>query len=427
MRRSFRMTSMLFAALVSAAGAYAQTPAAPAIPKLSFDDAIQRALAKNPTVAQAATAILRAEGLLQQSRSDTLPSVYESLTNTTLNQAYGFAGGITQPRNQTTFGADLGIPVLAAAQWAATAQAREQVDIANLSVADVRRQVAVATAQAYLGVIAARRQVEVNARALDSAHTHLDYATKRLESGAGSRLNQLRAAQEVTGDEMRLENSRLALTSAQEALGVLVVGDGAIDAGDEPQFDVPATIDPATWTTARSDIRLFTAQRSAAERVVHDSGKDYWPTVSAHFDPQYVTPAGLFQPSKTWRFTVSVSQPVFDGGFRRAVARVRQAALDASTQALAGLELQARSEVRLNQASVQSYQRALESARLAAQQAADILRITTVAFEAGATTNLEVIDAQRSARDADTAAALAEDAVRKAQLELLVALGRFPK
>ena len=67
------------------------------------------------------------------------------------------------------------------------------------------------------------------------------------------------------------------------------------------------------------------------------------------------------------------------------------------------------------------------SLRSAAQQAAEVLKITTFAFEAGATTNLEVIDAQRQARDADSAAAVAEDAVRRAQLDLLTALGRFPQ
>jgi len=40
------------------------------------------------------------------------------------------------------------------------------------------------------------------------------------------------------------------------------------------------------------------------------------------------------------------------------------------------------------------------------------VRITDVAFREGATTNIEVIDAQRRARDAETAAAIAEDAVR---------------
>jgi len=52
--------------------------------------------------------------------------------------------------------------------------------------------------------------------------------------------------------------------------------------------------------------------------------------------------------------------------------------------------------------------------------------ITNVSFRAGAATNIEVIDAERSARDADTAVAIAEDQLRRARLELLNALGRFP-
>jgi outer membrane protein TolC len=51
--------------------------------------------------------------------------------------------------------------------------------------------------------------------------------------------------------------------------------------------------------------------------------------------------------------------------------------------------------------------------------------IVNVSFRVGAGTNIEVIDAQRAARDADTAAAVAEDQLRQARLALLIALGRF--
>ena len=49
-----------------------------------------------------------------------------------------------------------------------------------------------------------------------------------------------------------------------------------------------------------------------------------------------------------------------------------------------------------------------------------------MSFKAGASTNLEVIDAERAARDADTAVAVVEDRLRRAKLDLLAALGRFP-
>ena len=161
-----------------------------------------------------------------------------------------------------------------------------------------------ATAEAYLAIIAAQRQIEVNLRARETAQAHLEYAQKRLAGGAGTRLNERRAAQDVAADEARLEIARLAARRAQEALGVLMAADGPVDAAAEPAFDVPAIADEPTWMAARSDLQLFTATERAADRTWRDSFKDYFPTVFASFDPQAVTPSGLFQPSRTWRSDV---------------------------------------------------------------------------------------------------------------------------
>ena len=177
----------------------------------------------------------------------------------------------------------------------------------------------------------------------------------------------------------------------------------------------------------RPDLKLFVAEERAADRVWRDSSKDWFPTAIASFDPQALVPSSIFSSARSWRFVVSFSQPVFDGGLRRGQRRFREANVNASRLALQGLQIQARSEVRLAQETVRSTERSLESLRSAAQQAAEVLKITTFAFEAGATTNLEVIDAQRQARDAASSAAVAEDAVRRAQLDLLTALGRFPQ
>jgi outer membrane protein TolC len=124
---------------------------------------------------------------------------------------------------------------------------------------------------------------------------------------------------------------------------------------------------------------------------------------------------------------VNFTQPIFDGGQRRALLRQRQAVVEESKLAFTNLEIQARSEVRVARDSILFLERALSIARTSADQANEVVRITTTAFEVGATTNIEVIDAQRVARDTETAAALAEDAVRRAKLDLLIALGRFPK
>src|SRR5581483_2006001 len=150
-----------------------------------------------------------------------------------------------------------------------------------------------------------------------AAQAHLDYAQRRLAQGAGTRLNELRAAQEVAADEARMEVASLAVRRAQEALGVLMGENGPVDSGDEPAFDIPATIDESTWLDARSDIRLSEATERAFERVWRDSWKDRLPTAAAAFDPQILTPSGAFTASRSWRFTLGVSVPVFDAGQRR--------------------------------------------------------------------------------------------------------------
>ncbi len=391
--------------------------------KVEFDEAIARAVEKNPTVAQAATAIARAEQLLQQSKAATLPSVSASFSNVTLDDERGTSGAVTQPQNQSAFGGNISVPILAASRWAAVAQSKDQIEIANAATADVRRQISVAAGQAYLSVIAQRRQVDVAERALANANEHLDYARKRLQSGAGTRLNELRALQQVTSDAARLEASRLSLFRAQEALGTLLVAGGPVDVGAEPVFEAPT----ATDITSRTDVQLQQASIKAAERVLYDSRRDWWPTGTFSFDPAYVTPSGTFSPSATWRATFSFSQPIFDGGTRKSAKALRQISLSSAKLGLAAIENQANADVRLAQVAVNSLQRIAGNTRLSADQAGEVLKITNAAFELGATTNLEVIDAQRSARDAEAAAVVADDAVRQAKLLLLVALGRFPR
>lgn len=399
------------------------TPAA----TLEFDATIQAAIDKNPTVLGAATNISRAEALLMQARAIERPTASASVSDVTINTSAVIQGLVISPRSQVTLTGDVSFAVLSAAKWAQVAQAMDQVDVAKISTADVRRQVAVAAAEAYLAVFAAQRQLAVDARAVSNAQAHLDYAQKRLQGGVGSRLDAQRAAQVVSTDQALLENTRLALIRSEEALGVLVATDGPVAVGAEPVFETPASLDVAQGLSARTDVQLQRENTRADERVLRDSGKDWWPTGTISFDPTYIVPAGLFQLSKTWRLSLTFTQPLFDGGQRRGMKLERAATVEQSKQSEASVENQARSDIRQAEESIDSLQRALVSSQQAVAQANDVLQITTTSFELGATTNLDVIDAERTARDAETSAATAEDAVRRAKLDLLVALGRFPR
>ncbi len=416
-----RSLAGLLALLASIAGTRAEDAAPEAV---SFDEAVRRAVANNHDVARAATAILNAEGLLGKARAVVLPAVEAYASEAVIDGERGFNGVVAQPRDQFAVGATVSMRVLAASQWAAKTQAADQVEIAKLEQADVRRQVAQATAQAYLVVIAARRQVEVDERARDNAKAQYDHARTRFEGGAGSRLDALRAADVMATDEVLVERSRLVLTLSQEGLGVLMAAEGPVDATAEPVLEVPPE-DAAEELSLRTDLRLLAAQQQAADRVLRDSWKDWLPEVVASFDPLYVDPAGSFEEQSTWRFLLAARFPIYLGGERPADRLLRKAALESAAIDLDQAELRARAEVRSARAAIAASERGLAQARVAAEHAAEVLTITDTAFRAGARTNIELVDAQRRARDAETAVGRAEDLLRQAKLELLVALGLF--
>ena len=392
------------------------------IERLTFAQAIDRATKNNPTVAQATAGIMRAEAILQQVRSSSLPTLSASLA-TNLTNPVKFGGQTVIPGVQTQTAASLGVPILTPVAWAQRNQAGDQVVVAQQNQKDVQRQIAVAAGQSYLAIIARRRVLDLNTRARDNARAHFDFANARLQGGLGSRLNALRAEQEFLIDEARAEEALLQIQLSQEALGVLVGADGPVDAGDYPNFDIP---DELGQLTNRTDIQLLLAREMAAQRVFSDSWKDRLPSLNAAFTPSLLEPPGLFAKALSWRAQVLFAVPLFDSGFRAGEKAQRLADLNSIKFQRTNAEREAASEIRTARDAVASTTRSFASAQQAADRANQVVMITDVAFREGASTNIEVLDAQRQARDVETQAAIAEDALKRAQLDLLVALGRFP-
>ena len=395
--------------------------------RVTFDDAVRRAVSSHPTVRQAAAGVLRSQAVYQQAQARTRPSVGASFSTNVIDPVTSFGGESIVPRTQTVTTTGVTVPLFTPVSWAERNQAADQVIVSERTRADARRAIATATGEAYLAIIAGRRLVELNERARDTARAHYEYANERFQGGLGSRLNALRAREDLSAAEARVEEARLALRRAQESLGVLIATDGPVDAANEPVFELPPEgVSDAQLVRARQDVQVIAAREAAANRVAGDAWKDRLPEATAVVTPQLVTPAGLFADRRSWRATFLVSVPLFDAGERQGRVRERQALVDVARAERENVERQATSEIRAARDAVQATERARDYARQAAQQANEVVQITDVAFREGATTNIEVIDAQRRARDAETSAAIADDAVRRARLELLLAAGRFP-
>lgn len=169
-----------------------------------------------------------------------------------------------------------------------------------------------------------------------------------------------------------------------------------------------------------------TRWRAATRRSSRDSYTDYLPMLNAIAQPFYQNPATLTLPTTGWQAQLVLSIPRYDGGLRYGLEHEREALFAETKTKLEGQLRQARSEVRVAFEALQRTDEALLRAREASSLAVESLQLSQLAYRAGATSNIEVVDAERRARDAETEAAVAEDGARQARLDLLAASGRFP-
>jgi len=421
-------------------------PIAPAMKRYGFGQALERAGKRNPTALTAEQEVLRAEAIVREVRASSLPTVIGNATGTRLDHdrattstidifdASGLrvgsrsVAGVLVQKESVTANIALSVPLLAPQRWVQWSHAADNAEVTRVSAEDIRRTLMVATARSYLAVIAQQRALEVAERGFVTAKAHYDFAHQRRQGGVGNRLDEVRAEQEVETTRATVEVTRSNLVRVQEALGIVLAEDGPVDAdpridlGDAPPLD--AALNDAA--SKRTDVKVLSSRLNAADHVLRDSYADYLPTVVAQGLPFYNNPATVTAPHTGWQAMLILSWPLYDGGLRYGLHDERKALVNEAQVSLEAALRQVSSDVRATYEALGHADAALDASRNAARLAGEALDLATQAYHAGATTNLEVIDAERRARDADTTAAVAEDAARQARLDLLSASGRFP-
>jgi outer membrane protein TolC len=403
---------------------------APVITRITFPEAIQRALARNPTVAVALADVQRADALVQEARAGWLPALVGNGQYTLLD-AERRARGAPEPilrQNQLYGNVTLTVPLVAAQGWTNERQAKDNRHIAEASATDVRRLVAQATGNAFIAVIAQRLQLNSNGTAIINAKAHADYAHTRLLGGIGRSIDDVRSQQDLLTVLANRQAFLIGLARAREALGVLVGSSEPLDADTGIDFGPLPTLGAALDEAGRrTDVVTQETRVGAAETARKDVWAYYAPYLAAVGQPfaQYGQQPTIL-PNFGWQAGLVLTVPFYDGGQRTGLAHQRDAELLEQRFALDGTLRQARSDVRVAFEAMLRADRALEESREGAALAKRAYDLAVVAYKAGASTNIEVLDAARQARDADSFAAAASDVARRARLDLLVASGRFP-
>jgi len=386
---------------------------------LTFGRALGVARARSVSVAVAEADITRSEALVKQARAAAFPTLTGNGTYTRLDNDRLVGDRVAQGADSLSLNLNVTVPLLAASRWGAWKRAEDAASVATYQKRAEERGVVLAAGRAYLSVLLQKKAIAVAERARDVAKSHLTFAEAREKGGVGTRLDVVRAAQEVEAMEAQLAQARIAVVRAEEALGTTLGLDHPVDAADEPALDVGQSAELAE----RADLRAQARDVEAKERATHDAFRDYVPTLSASFQPFYQNPPTLTLPETGWQAQLVLAVPLFDGGLRYGQQQERKALLVQARARYEDALRRARSEVRVAETAIDEASKVVERARASVALAREAASLAQIAYTRGATTNLELVDADRRARDAESQLALAEDTVRQARLEWLLVTG----
>jgi outer membrane protein len=390
---------------------------------VNFDQAIGLAMEHSSDARIAADEVIRADALLREARSAIMPLLgvqaqYQQLEGDRFSHGFetsaaeSFIGELT-----------LTMPVLDFRKRADVQRARDNLEVEKATAATTRRTVAIDTGRAYLQVFTAERLIEVAELARQTAKAHVDFATNRTRGGIGTELDIVRAQSELATDEQDLELARTSLVQAEEALGVLTGQNVPLGSTSEPLF--PDSPDVRA-VASRADVVGGQRRLSSAKWSRDAQWAEYAPTLSINGVGFYDTPQ--IDPTPAWGFQILavLALPLYDGGFRGGLAQERDAVLAEAREQLAQLDRTASSEVRAAEDQVKHSRDARDAAHRSADFANKALQLANIAYQGGTGTSLDVIDAERTARDAAAQAVIADDGLRQAQFALLAATGHFP-
>ncbi len=404
---------------------------------IDLQSALQRARTWSPQFLAAALAANSAKEDRIQAKAAFFPTV-SALNSYLYTQGNGTDTGVFVANNgvhiydeQLTVHADV---------FSATKQAQYKSTLAAEAAAKARQDVArrgLATTviQNYYGVISANRH-RVNAvRALNEANQFLDLSEKQEKGGEVARADVVKAQLQRRQREQQLNEAEVNVDKAKLALAVLIFQDlmQPYDVVDDLKPDAPAPA-PEEGRQAsfagNPDLTAAEASLRQADSGVAVARGDYYPLFSIDYFYginsnilSLTDPFGNRNIGSVVQATVTV--PVWNWGSTR--SKVRQAQI-AQQQAQNDLNF-AKRQVESN---LDGYYLEARAARTQLAQLLDTrtlaeenLRLTTLRYEGGEATALEIVDAQSSASDARNGYddGLARYRLALANLEVL--MGRY--
>jgi outer membrane protein TolC len=375
--------------------------------KLTLRDAVNLALKQSPQVILANLGVARSEqdrliarsGLMPQAGVDVSEIVHRLNVQAMLGLSFPGIPQHVGPFETFQAGVSVNAPIFDLTLWERYRSSRLGVDANRAQETSAREDSVLLVVSQYLGGQRAAADVAAAQSRVDLAQALYNQAADLQKNGVGTGIDTLRANVELQNEKQRLIVAKTGLDTALFGLARLLNVDPLrrIELADQVSyFETPAAAVNETLERAyatRPELRQIATRQQQAELALRTAGDERLPKVSfsGFWTELGLAPASVI-PSYQYQFSLDV--PIFTGGrieAQRADAGLALQQLKQQEQDIRGrIALEVKTSIaRLDAArsEVDVANQGVDLARQEVDQARD-------RFQAGVTSNIEVISAQ---------------------------------
>jgi outer membrane protein TolC len=374
---------------------------------LTLQDALARARKNSPEYRAALTEFGVAREDRVQSRAALLPSV-----NYNAAFLYTEGNGITAAR----FVANNGVH-----EYISQGNVHEDISLANVAdyrrasaaeaVARARAEIAarglvVTVVQSYYGFVVAQRKYSTSQQAAAEAAHFFDISQKLERGGEVAHSDVIKAEIQTRQQQRDLQEAELEMNRSRLELAVLMFPDfnENFSVVDDLQMLEPLPSFAEFQTAAANknpELQAALASLQQAKQEVAAAWNGFLPSLTLDYfygidANQFATQAPDGTRNLGYAATATLQLPVWNWGANR--SKVKQADLrrDQARVELSFAQRQLLAKMRTLYSEAQTARSELESLDQSAELAAQSLRLTTLRYQAGESTVLEVVDAQNT-------------------------------
>ena len=407
-----RILTALTAAFLALGGtdaraAAAPAPAAPKTVQLTLAQALRRALDQNPRVHLSLLAIAESGDDRRAAAAALMPTVAaQAMGQRAKNNLDAFIGiptphgpQVVGPFNWGQVGLEAHVSLFDLSLWKKWRASQYGETSAKAQNRAVREEVAALVVGQYLRALRAQASVKAGESRVELAAALAQLAANQQKQGVGTKLDTLRAQLQLQTEKQRLIQAQTQRLTSLAGLGRLLDLEpttriellDSLAAPVLPQIGFPEAFQAGL--AQRPELAVLEAREQIAENLRQAAQGLRLPTLVA--TGAYSSTGLQSQPwATTYQLTLGVRVPLFTGGLVSSRISRAKSELDRVQDARREVRAQVGYEVQVAQAEQEAAANEVQVGNLAVSLATEALSQARHRFEAGVSSNIEVINAQ---------------------------------